>query len=123
MALGESSIGNMMIKVIFVPGNGNSTTADNWFPTVKRDLEKAGLEVITATFPDPLLARKKYWIPFLIDELKTDENTILIGHSSGAVAAMRLAEEHKILGSVLVGACYTHLDIENEKLSGYFDDP
>lgn len=36
---------------------------------------------------------------------------------------MRLAEKHKILGSVLVGAYHTDLGIEKEKLSGYFDKP
>ena len=34
---------------------------------------------------------------------------------------MRYAENNKILGSVLVGACYTDLGDENEKKSGYYD--
>jgi predicted alpha/beta hydrolase family esterase len=110
-----------MTKIVFIPGNGGSTTNDNWFPSVKKDLERAGLEVIAAKFPDPELARKDFWLPFLIDELKVDEKTILVGHSSGAIAAMKLAENHKILGSVLVGAYHTHLGIEAEKKSGYFD--
>jgi predicted alpha/beta hydrolase family esterase len=112
-----------MVKAIFIPGNGNSTTSDNWFPSVKLELETKGIEVIAASFPDPNLARESFWIPFLIDELKADKNTILIGHSSGAVAAMRLAENHKILASVLVGACYTDLGIKEEKLSGYYNRP
>jgi uncharacterized protein len=33
---------------------------------------------------------------------------------------MRYAETHKILGIVLVSACYTDLGIESEKLSGYY---
>jgi predicted alpha/beta hydrolase family esterase len=111
------------IKVVFIPGNGNSTTSDNWFPSVKLELENKGLEVITADFPDRDLARESLWIPFLIDELKVDKNTILIGHSSGAVAAMRLAEKHKILASILVGACHNDLGIEKEKLSGYYNRP
>jgi len=112
-----------MVKIIFIPGNGNSTTADNWFPSIKTEFEAKGIEVIAAEFPDPALARRSYWIPFIKNELKADENTILIGHSSGALAAMRFAEENKILGSVLVGTCYTDLGIESEKLSGYYDEP
>jgi len=112
-----------MVKVIFVPGNGGSTTHDNWFPSVQKDLEAAGIEVVTAEFPDPVLARESFWIPFLVDELKVDSKTILVGHSSGAIAAMRLAEAHAILGSVLVGAYHTDLGIEAEKLSGYFNRP
>ena len=37
------------------------------------------------------------WLPFMKDELGVDENTIIIGHSSGACAAVRFAENHKVL--------------------------
>lgn len=112
-----------MTKVIFIPGNGGSTTHDNWFPSVKKSLEEHHLEAIAATFPDPILARESYWIPFLSNELKVDSNTILIGHSSGAIAAMRFAEQYPILGSILVGAYHTDLNMESERLSGYFNRP
>ncbi len=109
-------------KIIIIRGNGNSGPNENWFPYVKKELEKIGLEVINKEFPDPELAREKYWLPF-IKSLGADENTILIGHSSGAVAAMRFAEKNKILGSVLVGACYTDLGDEDERKSGYYNRP
>jgi predicted alpha/beta hydrolase family esterase len=112
-----------MTQVIFIPGNGGSSTQDNWFPSVKEALEKASISVVSVPFPDPELARASFWLPFLQDQLKADENTILVGHSSGAIAALRYAETHRILGSVLVGAYHTDLGIENEKLSGYFDTP
>ena len=38
------------------------------------------------------------------DNLKVDKETIIIGHSSGACAAVRFAEENKVAGIVLVGA-------------------
>lgn len=109
-----------MIKAIFVPGNGGGRTTENWFPHVHRELESMGVNVIAADFPDPELARAKFWLPH-IKELGADEHTILIGHSSGAQAAMRYAETHRILGSVLVSPCYTDLGDEKEKQSGYYD--
>ncbi len=108
------------IKVILIPGNGGSTPEEGWFPHVKEELEKIGIKTINVQFPDPILARQEYWLPFL-KELGADENTILVGHSSGAVAAMRFAEINRIYGSILVGACYTDLGIESEKQSGYYD--
>lgn len=110
-------------KVIFIPGNGGCSLKENWFPHVKKDLEAAGLTVIAEEFPDKDLARASFWLPFLLNDLQADENTVLVGYSSGAIAAMRLAEEHVILGSVLIGAYYTDLNMEKEKLSGYFDTP
>ena len=111
------------MKVVFVPGNGNSTTHDNWFPSVQKSLQDQKIEVIAAEFPDPELARESFWIPFLKDEIGVDDQTILVGHSSGAAASMRFAESHQILGSCLVGAYHTDLDMETEKQSGYFDRP
>lgn len=111
------------IKVIIAPGNGGAKPSDNWFPYLKQELEKEGVEVVCREFPDSVLAREKYWIPFLKDELKADHNSILVGHSSGAIAAMRFAEKNKILGSILIGAYHTDLGMENEKISGYFDRP
>ena len=110
-------------KIILIHGNGNSTPQDNWIPYTKSELEKLGFMVIAPQFPDIPLAREEYWIPFLTNELKADQDTILIGHSTGAIAAMRFAESHKLLGSVLVGAYATDLGIEGEKLSGYFNRP
>jgi predicted alpha/beta hydrolase family esterase len=109
-----------MYKAIIIPGNGDDNPEDKWFPYVEKELTKLGIKVTNVKFPDPVLARKEYWLPFL-EELGADENTILIGHSSGAVAALRFAESHKILGSVLVGSYISHLNYEDEKKSGYFD--
>lgn len=111
-----------MVKVILIPGNGGATPQDNWFPYVERQLSNLGLQVINEQFPDPMLARAEFWLPF-IENLGADQNSILIGHSSGAIAAMRFAETHKILGSILVSAYYTDLGVDSEKQSGYFDHP
>ena len=110
------------MRAILIHGNGDSKPTDNWLPYLKRELEKLDIQVDAPQFPDTKLARAFYWLPFL-DELKPDENTIIVGHSSGAIVAMRYAEKHKILGSALIGTYYTDLGYETEKLSGYFDTP
>lgn len=112
-----------MTKAILIHGNGGCKPTDNWMPYVKEQLEKAGITVLAPQFPDAQLARASYWLPFLKNELKADENTILIGHSSGALAAMRFAEQHKLLGTALIGTSHTDLGLEQERLSGYFDTP
>ena len=57
------------------------------------------------------------------DELKADERTIVVGHSTGALLAMWLLETHKIYGAILVAAAHTDLDDPGERASGYFDLP
>lgn len=110
-------------NVILVHGNGGATADQLWFPWVKTQLEAIGVPTIAQTMPDNKLARESIWLPFLRDELNAGENSIIVGHSSGAVAAMRFAETDKILGSVLIGACYTDLGDRNERLSGYYNRP
>lgn len=111
------------MKIIFAPGNGGGSPNDNWFPYLKRELEKSGVTVIASEFPDNVLARESYWVPFLKDNLKADEQSVIVGHSSGAIAAMRLAEKNRLLGSVLVGTYHTDLGIPAEIESGYFTRP
>lgn len=112
-----------MKKVILIHGNGHTTGNDAWLPYVAHELRLLGLEVLNPDFPEPLYAPASVWLPYLKNALRTDENTILIGHSSGAVAALRYAEQNKIHGSVLVAACYTDLGLESERKSGYYNTP
>jgi predicted alpha/beta hydrolase family esterase len=109
-------------RAILIHGNGGSTAGDIWLPSVERELTSLGVAVINRTFPDNVKARARFWLPFL-EELGADEHTILIGHSSGAVAAMRYAETHQLLGSVLVSPCYTDLGDPFEAASGYYNAP
>ncbi len=109
-------------QAIIIHGKGSGNPNSGWYQHVAKELTKLGIDAIYEAFPEPNTARERDWLPF-IAELGADENTILIGHSTGAVAAMRYAEENEILGSVLVAPCYTDLDDESERESGYFDRP
>lgn len=113
------------MKVVIVPGNGGGDVCyANWYGWVQRKCNQ--LENITCdlrNMPDPELARESFWIPFMKDELRCDKETIIIGHSSGAEASMRYAEQYCIKGIILVSACVTDLGMESEKVSGYYDRP
>lgn len=110
------------MKAILIHGNGGCTAADFWLPWVERELTQLGIDVINQTFPDNMKAQASVWLPHL-ESLGADHDTILVGHSSGAVAAMRFAESHKIAGSVLVSACHTDLGDAFERASGYYEAP
>ena len=110
------------VKAIIIHGNGGCTAADIWLPWLERELTALGIDVINQTFPDNVKARAAVWLPHLAS-LGADANTILIGHSSGAVAAMRYAESHPLLGSILVGVCHSDLGDRFEAASGYYRAP
>lgn len=111
-------------KIFIFPGNGNShIDTDNWYGWVRDELRERGYEVFARDMPDPLDAHANIWIPYIAEVVGGDENVILIGHSSGAVAILRYLETHKALGSIIVGANYTDLGFPEEKAAGYYSDP
>lgn len=112
-----------MNRVVILHGNGNSHGTDDWYPYIKSNLEAIGVECLTPDLPDNVLARKKYWFPYFTDALKLGPDDIVIGASSGALAILKYAENHKIGASILVGTYYTDLGYEDERTSGYFDTP
>ena len=113
----------MKPRIIFIHGNQSTHWSFAWAKWLKEQLERAGYETCFETMPDSIIARSKYWLPFLEEQVKAGENDVIVGWSSGAVAAMRYAEAHKLRGSVLIGPCSTDLGDDLEKQSGYFDSP
>lgn len=114
-------------RIVIVPGMGCVPVREcNWYAWLQDALEKETsnrFEVILQDMPDPHAARESQWLPFIRNTLKVDEKTILVGHSSGCEAIMRLAEKEKIRGMILVAACHTDLGSETERESEYYNRP
>jgi predicted alpha/beta hydrolase family esterase len=105
--------------------SGNSQS--NWLPWLKTELEAAGWEVWTPDLPDAdepntvrytqALLKNREWI--------YDKETVIVGHSSGALAALGLlqvlAPETQVGQCVLIGAFKNDLGWPN--LSGLFEKP
>ena len=110
------------VKVAIIQGNGGLTSADLWYPETKREIEQIGIEII-----EPVPAYVVDYMPkcmqYMKDVMKIGKDTIIVGHSSGAVAAMRYAEKYPIFGSVLVSVSHTDLGIASEADSEYFAEP
>lgn len=113
----------MQHRIIFIHGNQTLHWSSSFAPWLKTELEKLGFTTFFETFPDSIIAREEYWISFLEEHIHVTENDILLGWSSGAVAAMRFAETHKIKGSILISPSHTDLGDELERQSGYFTRP
>ena len=79
--------------------------------------------MLPETMPDPVGAKESVWVPFMRETLKVGADTVVVGHSSGAVAAMRLAEETPVAALVLVSACHTDLGDPGERAAGYYARP
>ena len=113
------------MRVVIVPGNqGDDMFQTFWYGWLYEELNKeSDITCILKNMPDPVYARESIWLPYMEKELHCDLDTVIVGHSSGAVAAMRYAETRKVHRMVLVSAYTSHLDDPTEKESGYFNRP
>jgi predicted alpha/beta hydrolase family esterase len=113
-------------KIVILPGNGCfNVERANFYGSLRDALRaKVGdrVQVILQNMPDPDLARRSIWLPHM-KSLQVDEQTLVIGHSSGAVATMRFLEEAPMGAAILVGAYTSDLGIDSEIASGYFEGP
>jgi pimeloyl-ACP methyl ester carboxylesterase len=66
-------------------------------------------------FPRSSLAEK-----YASDNGVDPSHVVLVGHSSGAQAALRYAEKYAVDGIVLVSAAYSDLGDAHERASGYY---
>jgi predicted alpha/beta hydrolase family esterase len=66
----------------------------NWFPWLKKELEKEGYKVFLPRFPTPKGQSLKNWLLVLNSlPVEFDKNLILVGHSSAPAVILRKLEE------------------------------
>jgi len=82
-----------------------------WFGWLRAQLDQQGYKVTAPQLPDPDNPDLRVWTPFALQNLKFDEETILIGHSAGCPLALSILNEinHPIRRAILV-AGFIRLD-------------
>lgn len=115
-----------MKKALIVHGV-YGTPKENWFPWLKKELEKIGFEVIVPQLPTPEGHNLKKWLKVWQKyKSELDEKTILIGHSMGATFLLSVLEnlEKPIKATFLIAgfASPTGVDPEIDELNKSFTD-
>lgn len=114
-----------MRTVIICPGNGCTDIRNsNWYGQLHDILTERDIPCICENFPDPIHARRDRWVPHIRSLVETrnlsNDEVVLIGHSSGAQATLRYAELYPVYACVLVSATYSDLGDAHERASGYY---
>ncbi|HAO64478.1 TPA: hypothetical protein DCQ44_00670 [Candidatus Taylorbacteria bacterium] len=98
----------------------------NWFPWLKSELEKIGIEVTVPAMPHTEAPQYSEWLSYLQSIVKNpDENTFFVGHSLGCAAILQyvnnLNPKTRIGGVVLVAGFST--PIHFIELNSFFEVP
>ena len=109
-------------RIIIVPGNGEGCETSNFYPWLASQLRARGHEVILNSMPEANSAPSHIWMPFITSFVKEAE-CVLIGHSSGACAALRIAENTQIHAVIAVSMTDNDLGDAGERESGWYDLP
>lgn len=92
-----------MKNAAILHGTGTKNT-DFWFPYTEEKLEERGYEVWLPQLPNEDIPNLEEWIPFVLNQEKFNEETVIIGHSAGSQLILNLLEkiDIKIKKAILV---------------------
>lgn len=109
-------------KVYMIHGWGGSSE-DNWFPWMKEELEKKGLNVVVFDMPNTNHPKIEEWVDYLRENIssgKIDEDAYFIGHSIGCQTIMRFLEKlhkhKKVGGCIFVAPFFDLINLEPEEM-------
>ncbi|PIX62498.1 hypothetical protein CO057_01695 [Candidatus Uhrbacteria bacterium CG_4_9_14_0_2_um_filter_41_50] len=109
------------MKIILIHGF-EASPESNFFPWLKDELRKKGHDVIVPALPNPAEPDAEEWTKFLVEEVGAiDDETIILGHSIGAAAALRFLEAAEAYSTpkacILVAPPWM---IKSEQFRGFF---
>lgn len=101
-----------MKKVLILHGYGE-TPNHFWYPWLKEQLEKKGYQVSIPQLPNTDNPELDKQLEFVNKNCQIDQETILVGHSSGASLILALLESSKVTvkKSILVAGYYKALPV------------
>lgn len=80
------------MRVLILHGWENSSRG-NWFPWLKKELESRGIAAYCPDLPNSGFPEQKKWLETIRAAVKIlDNSLVIVGHSLGAVAILRLLE-------------------------------
>src|SRR5579872_3230075 len=115
-----------MKNAIILHSTSNSVD-DNWYPWLKEELLKKGYKVWVPSLPDSNKPNIEKYNNFIFPQWEFDSDSVLIGHSSGAVAILgileNLPEGVAIDRAILVAGFKDNEDLKWASLKELFERP
>lgn len=92
-----------MKNAVILHGTG-ANSQSNWFPWMKEKLFEKGYKVFVPDLPNSMSPNSVANAKFVLDRWEFDQDSLIIGHSSGAVLALYLLQS--LPGDVVVDRAF-----------------
>jgi hypothetical protein len=111
----------MKTVILFHGTDGNSNSG--WLHWLKIELESQGLKVWVPDLPNAGNPSLREWTEYVnsYTPLSIDKETLLVGHSAGAVLALIIAQSQPVRQTISVGV-FKDLSFLHEKLNWHAND-
>lgn len=84
------------MKRVFIVHRWDGSPKSDWYPWLKKELERKNIEVHIPAFPNPGAPKVAAWVSHLEKAVKKpDKKTFFVGHSIGCQAILRYLENIK----------------------------
>lgn len=108
------------MKKAYIVHRWDGNPKADWYPWVKRELEKRGYKVEIPKMPNPEAPKIKDWVSYLRRVAKRpNEETIFIGHSIGCQTILRflegLSSQVKVKSVLLVAPWMNLVNLSSEE--------
>lgn len=113
-----------MKNALILHGTGGNSQ-DSWCQWLKKELEQKGYKVWTPDLPDSYNPNINRYNQFIFSQWKFDEDSIIIGHSSGAVAILGILQElpeNVVIDKAILVAGFKN-DLGWENIKSLFEKP
>jgi len=117
----KGSIIHLMNNALILHGTGGNHNS-NWFPWIHRELKNLGWEVWTPDLPGADAPDIRKYNDFILGKWKFNKDSVIVGHSSGAVAILGLLQaipKNVVINKAILVAGFTD-DLGSKSLSGLF---
>lgn len=116
------------MKTAYIFHDAFGSPLSDWYPWMKTTLEGMGYLVIVPAFPTPGAQSYESWKVVIKNYIPTfDEETVLVGHGTGGIFALRLVEESaRHIGGLFLVASYAEAigNVGFDRLNRtFFDHP
>merc|ERR1712166_23711 len=98
--MGEFALSAMLLRRVVVAHGYTAHPQKHWFPRLKAQLEPLGIQVIVPPLPNTEAPVLEQWVDALTEAIGIpDEQTVVVGHSLGCVAALHRWGSCQVSGS------------------------